>query len=459
MERRNFVKAAAIASAGPFPARVLGANDRVTVGQIGLGSRGYYETTITARNPGVDLAAVCDVFQPLAEMTKAKVGGHTQAYTDFRRILERKDIDAVFVSTPDHWHAPISILACQAGKDVYCEKPLSHTIEEGRRMVQAARKHNRIFQVGSQQRSAPHFAKCAELVQSGYIGQVSDVDCWIVSNEYPQGFGHVPDSAPPAGLDWDLYLGPAPRQPYNRNRYIWNWRWWWDYSGGNLTDWGAHHLDSIHQIMNVTAPLSAAASGSRMLKDNRDTPDTLLATFEYPGFTVRFVNSQVGLRMDRYAGTIFYGTTGTLFVDRKGYQVTPSKFSAIVRSDVDQVEDMLASRRREVTGEKKPRPSATPNPLFCEPIEVTGLSLDPEIQIVHVQKFLDAVKTRRRPFADVEVGHTSIVPCHLGNIAYRTGRTLRWDAAKEQIVGDAEAQRQLSKRYRAPWSLPSVSAL
>lgn len=453
MERRHFVKAA---SAGPFLGRVLGANDRITVGQIGLGARGYYETTITAHNAGVNLAAVCDVFQPLADMTKQKVGGSTEAYTDFRRVLERKDIDAVFVSTPDHWHAPISILACQAGKDVYCEKPLSHTVEEGRRMVQAARRYNRIFQVGSQQRSAPHFAKCAELVQSGYIGRVSDIDCWIVSNEYPTGFGDVPDSAPPAGLDWDLYLGPAPQQPYNRNRYIWNWRWWWAYSGGNMTDWGAHHIDSIHQIMNVTAPLRVSASGGRMIKDRRETPDTFFATFDYPGFTVRFTNSQVGLRMDRYAGTLIYGTKGTLFVDRKGYQVIPSKFSAIVRSDIDQVEDMLAARHRDVTGEKKPRTAGAPNPPLCEPIEVTGISLDPEIQIVHVQKFLDAVKSRQRPFADVEVGHTSIVPCHLANIAYRVGRTIQWEAASEQIKGDAEAARQLTKNYRAPWSLPAV---
>ncbi|MGJ5814170.1 Gfo/Idh/MocA family oxidoreductase [Paludibaculum fermentans] len=456
MERRDFVKAA---SAGPFLGNVLGANDRITIGQIGLGSRGYYETTITARNSGVDLAAVCDVFQPLAEMTKQKVGGKVEAYTDFRRVIERKDIDAVFVSTPDHWHAPISILACQAGKDVYCEKPLSHTVEEGRRMVQAARKHNRIFQVGSQQRSAPHFAKCAELVQGGYIGEVSDIDCWIVSNEYPQGFGHVPDSAVPAGLDWDLYLGPAPKAAYNRNRYIWNWRWFWDYSGGNMTDWGAHHIDSIHQIMNVTAPKSVAATGGRLLKDNRDTPDSFLATFEYPGFTVRFANSQVGMRMDRYAGTIFYGTKGTLFVDRKGYQVIPSKFSAIVRSDVDQVADMLASRKRELTGEKRPRGPAAATPPLCEPIEVTGLSLDPEIQIVHVQNFLDAVKSRKRPFADVEVGHTSIVPCHLANIAYRTRRTLHWNAKEEEILGDEEASRQLTKQYRAPWALPSPSAV
>jgi predicted dehydrogenase len=448
MQRRDFVRAAA---AGPFLGRALGANDRVTVGQIGLGARGYYEVTITSKNPGADLAAVCDVYRPLANLTRQKVGGNCEAYTDFRRILERKDIDAVFVSTPDHWHAPISILACQAGKDVYCEKPLSHTVEEGRRMVQAARKYNRVMQVGSQQRSAPHFAKCAELVQSGYIGEVSTIDCWIVSNEYPTGFGKVPDSAPPEGLDWDLYLGPAPKVPYNRNRYIWNFRWFWDYSGGNMTDWGAHHLDSIHQIMNVDAPLSACATGNCYIQDNRDTPDSFVAIFEYPRFSVRFLNSQVGYRMERYAGTLIYGTKGTLFVDRRGYEAMPSRFSAIVRSDLDQVQAMLDSRRGVAARQNAPPP--TP---YCEPIKVTGISLDPEVQIQHVQNFLDCVRSRQRPIADVEIGHRSIIPCHLGNISYRTGRKIRWDAATERIVGDPAASAFLSKQYRAPWSLPKA---
>ena len=226
---------------------------------------------------------------------------------------------------------------------------LAHDQRAGAGWCRRARKNNRVVAVGSQQRSAPHFAKCAELVQSGYLGDVSAIDCWIVSNEYPQGAGELANGEPPPGLDWDLYLGPAPKVPYNRNRYIWNFRWFWDYSGGNMTDWGAHHLDSIHQIMNVNAPKSAYAAGSLKLKDGRDTPDTLLATIDYGRFTVRFTNSQVGIRMDKYAGTLFYGTKGTLFVDRGGYEVMPSKFSAIVRSDIDQVQDMLASRRREVT--------------------------------------------------------------------------------------------------------------
>lgn len=171
---------------------------------------------------------------------------------------------------------------------------------------------------------------------------------------------------------------------------------------------------------------------------------------------MRFVNSQVGYRMDRYAGTLIYGTKDTLFVDRKGYEVIPSRFSAIVRSDLDQVEDMLASRRREVTGEPRPRGSGQPPRAYCEAVKVTGISLDPEIQIRHVENFLECVKSRRKPVADVEIGHRSIVPCHLGNVAYRVGRKLRWDAASERIVGDNEAAALLTKRYRAPWSLPKV---
>lgn len=457
MDRRHFIQTAATgAASGPFTGKILGANDRIVIGQIGLGSRGFYELTINAKNSGTELAAVCDVYQPFADMARQKIGDRAQAYTDFRRVLERKDVDAVFVSTPDHWHAPITILACQAGKDVYCEKPLSHTVEEGRKMVEAARKYKRVAQVGSQQRSAPHYAKCAELVQSGYIGQVSAIDCWIVSNEYPTGFGNVPDSEPPPGLDWNLYLGPAPKVPYNRNRFIWNYRWFWAYSGGNMTDWGAHHLDSIHQIMNVTAPRSVHSVGGRLLKDNRDTPDTQLATFEYPNFTVRFTNSQVGLKMDRYAGMAFYGTKGTLFVDRSSYRVVPSKFAAIVRSDVDQVQEMLESRKRDLAGAPRPSVRREPPPDLCEPINVTGISLDPQIQTVHVQNFLDCVKSRAKPTADVEIGHTSIIPCHLGNIAYKTGRTIKWDAQRERILDDPEASKLLTKEYRGPWRLPKV---
>ncbi|MCP5109298.1 MAG: Gfo/Idh/MocA family oxidoreductase, partial [bacterium] len=240
MKRRGFLNAgAAAAAAGPFLGNVLGANDRIVVGQIGCGGRGRYELSICKRNPQVRVAAVCDVYQPLVDKAKELAGGNVDGFQDFRRIIERDDIDAVFVSTPDHWHALATVMACQPGKDVYCEKPLSLTIDDGRQMVRAARKYNRIVQTGSQQRSAPHFQQAVELIQGGHLGKVHMVECWNWVNESPAGIGNPPDEDPPAGLDWDLDLGPALKRPYNRNRCIWNYRYFWDYSGGMMTDWGA----------------------------------------------------------------------------------------------------------------------------------------------------------------------------------------------------------------------------
>ena len=420
MDRRKFLSTAA--ATGPFLGRVLGANDRIVIGQIGLGSRGYYEVTINLKNPGVDIAAVCDVYRPLADLTKEKCGSRTEAYSDFRRVLDRKDIDAVFVSTPDHWHAPITLLACEAGKDVYCEKPVSHTVAEGRWMVEAARKHNRVVGVGSQQRSAPHFAKCAELVQSGYIGDVSAIDCWIVSNEYPQGEGMLADSAPPAGLDWDLYLGPASKVAYNRNRYIWNFRWYWDYSGGNMTDWGAHHLDSIHQIMNVKAPKSAYAVGTRKLKDDRDTPDTLLATIEYPTFTVRFTNSQVGVRMDKYAGTFIYGTKGALFVDRGGYEVY----------------DLKGNKTSEVKAGKE-----------ASSDDLVGRD---SMTDAHFANFIAGIRKGEKLNAPIWVGNVAVTMLQLSNIAWEVNRKLELDTKDGKIRNDAEAMKGWQREYEHGWA-------
>lgn len=456
MERRRFLQSSA--AGGPFLGNVLGSNDRIAIGQIGLGARGYYELSLCLKNPGVEVAAVCDVYEPLVRHAVKKAGPRAQGYSDFRRVLERKDIDAVFVSTPDHWHAPISILACQAGKDVYCEKPLTHRIAEGRRMVEAARKYKRVVQTGSQQRSAPHFAEVRRLVQSGYIGKVSFIECWNVSNQYPAGCGNPPDEAPPPGLDWDLYLGPAPLAPYNRNRFIWHYRWFWDYSGGMMTDWGAHHLDSMHQIMGVDAPIAVSASGGKFLvQDNRETPDVFRAVFEYPGFLVSYTNNIVNGHpiANRPYGMMFCGTLGTLIVDRQSYEVIPATQSG--SGDVG-LAALLESRQIEAGGRSAaPRGAAglKPAPL-CEPLSVKGISLDPQVQIAHIQNWLDCIRSRRTPVADWEIGRRSVDACHLGVIALRTGRKIRWDREAERIIGDGEAERMMTKEYRAPWRLPKV---
>ena len=450
MERREFLKG----SAALAPGRVLGANDRIVVGQIGCGARGLYEVEVCLRTPGVEIAAVADVFEPVVAKTVEKIGGAAKGYSDFRRILDRKDIDAVFVSTPDHWHAIATILACQAGKDVYCEKPLSHTIQEGRRMVEAARNYRRVVQTGSQQRSAPHFRKIVELIQGGHIGKVMFVECWNVGNEGPEGIGNPPDEDPLPGLDWDMYLGPAPKAPYNRNRFVWNYRWFWDYSGGMMTDWGAHHMDVVQWAMGVDAPLSAYATGGKFcLKDNRETPDTFTAVFEYPGFTATYSHRAVNARRleGRVYGMLFHGTLGTLVVDRSSYEVIPEMKIDRGMLHTDAVSELLASLR----GERLARPKPQPTPQ-CEPLKETNISIDPSSQEAHVRNFFECMRSRQKPVADVEIGHRSVTACHLGVIAYKVGHKVRWDAQQERIVGDAEAQRLLSKRYRAPRSLPAV---
>ena len=463
MQRRSFVKntACAAAASGPFLGSVLGANDRIVVGQIGCGARGLYELSICQRNPQIRIAAVCDVYQPLVDKARSRLDGNVDGCQDFRRIIERKDIDAVFVSTPDHWHAVAVIMACRAGKDVFCEKPLSLTIADGRKMVEAARKYNRVVQTGSQQRSAAHFRKVVELIRSGYVGKVTLVECWNYTNEAPIGIGNPPDEDPPPGLDWDMYLGPAPRRPYNRNRFIWNYRYFWDYSGGMMTDWGAHHMDIVHWAMGVDAPEAASASGGKyVLEDNRETPDTFQATFEYPGFIARYTSRKVnGLAPGRRYGILFHGTKGTLFVDRTGYQVVPENWPDNFAPDKDRVTDLVSGpagdppkprSERQQAARRRSQPKAKP---LCEPVRVSGIHMEPATQEVHLQKWLDAIRSRERPNADVEIGHRSVTACHLGVISYRTGRKVRWDREREVIPDDPEAQAMTSRRPRPPWSL------
>ncbi len=255
--RRDFNKALAgaavgmLASAGPFARTVLGANDRIGVGLIGAGGMGQYDLKDFLRTSQVDAIGIADPFVPNLDRALELTDGKAKGFKDFRAILDNKDIQAVIIATPDHWHAIPMIMACEAGKDVYVEKPLSHTLAEGRKMVQAAAKHNRVVQVGTQQRSGEHFQKAVELVRSGKIGKVTLAKTWIHSNSWPEGMGNPPDGDPPSWLDWDLWLGPAPYHAYNRNRCIGSFRSFWDYSGGTLTDWGVHLLDIVHWAMGV----------------------------------------------------------------------------------------------------------------------------------------------------------------------------------------------------------------
>jgi len=452
MKRRQFIKrvvqTGAVVSAAALSAEhVLGANERVRVGLIGCGGRGMFDAKLMRDVPNVEFAAVCDLYPPHLARAKEWAGTSAKEHKDFRRLLEQEDIDAVLVAAPDHWHAIPAVLACQAGKDVYVEKPLAHNIQEGRTMVEAARRHNRVVQMGAQQRSAPHYAEVARIIQSGELGRVHFVRIWNYTNMFPNGIGRAPDSDPPEGVDWDMYLGPAPYVRFNRNRFIGTYRWFWDYGGGLVTDFGIHRFDSMHQIMKVDAPLSVSASGGRYgLTDGAETPDVVQVTYEYPGFILSYeacmLNShgaggrtpgkkyyQARGANDRPHGEAYYGTNGTLIADRFGFEIYPELQVASGPGAVGRGEPAEGFRmqRKEMSAE-----------------DATAL---------HVKNFVECVRSRKQPAADVEIGHRSTIVAHLGNIAYRTGHKIRWDAAKAQIIDDSEAARLLARQARKPWDL------
>lgn len=428
MDRRSFLTSAAL-SASSYQ-RVLGANERVRVGLIGCGGRGRYVGKFMAEAPNTQFVATADVYLPNAHAARDWAGGDAKAFQDFRKLLELKDVDAVLIATPDHWHAIPTVLACQAGKDVYVEKPLAHNIHEGRAMVEAARRHNRLVVIGTQQRSATHFPEIARIIQSGQLGEVRFVRIWNYVNMAPNGVSAEPDTAPPEGLDWDFYLGPAPKVPYNRKRHLATYRWFSDYSGGYITDYGTHRFDTMHQIMGVDAPLSVSATGGRFsVKDAGDVPDVMQVTYDYPGFVlsyeaIRMSGHGVGGRtpgmryynskgeFDRPHGHAYYGTNGALFCDRIGYEIYPDN-------------DRIIRKTHNTT-------------------DATSL---------HARHFIDCVRSRQRAPADVEVGHRSTIVAHLGNIAYRTGKKLKWDRAREDFVDAPEATALLRRKAREPWTL------
>ena len=406
--------------------RRAGANDTISMGFIGVGGRGRNQLKVFLKHPDVRVAVVCDVNQRNGEGARKLTDGKADLVADYRRVLERKDIDAVAILTPDHWHAIPTIEACKAGKDVYVEKPMTLCIAEGRRMVQAAHKYQRVVQVGTQQASGLHYHQAAEFVQSGKLGKISYVEAWNVGNRFP-GWGHPPDEDPPPYLDWDFWLGPRPKVPYNSFRGSPGFRHFWDYSGGYLTDWGTHHMESVQRIMNVTAPKSVCASGGKwVIDDISELPDTLSVLWEYEGWTLEYRNRQANaFNLDGGSGygIRFHGKDGTLYIDRRGFEVFP---------EGDRIEPLTV-------GEPKKDNFL---PRFLDTL--------------HTRNFLDCVKSREKPVADVEIGQRATSVSHLGNIAYRIGRKIFWDAEKEEIIGDAQANRLVSREYRAPYKLPEV---
>lgn len=425
-------------------ARILGANERVRLGFIGLGNRGDQVLSAFLEHSDCEVAGLCDIWGPYLDFAASKAGASVQQTNDYRALLDRKDIDAVVICTPDHWHALQSIHACQAGKDVYVEKPLSLTVVEGRRMVEATRKHDRIVQVGIQRLSSALGKEVADVVQSGAIGKVTAVRAFHIQNEWPEGIGRPDDGEPPPGFDWDAWQGPAPERPYNVNRTFYRFRWFYDYSGGQLTNFGVHYLSSIHWALGVQAPLSVVAMGGKFADyDNREVPDTLEVLWHYPGDTlVSFsqFNASAAPASARACEVEFRGTKGTLYLDLGGYEVvpeviTPHEFPARTPVDRGLERGYRAGAKALIEGRK-----------------VKGQIRDAD----HARNFLDCVKSRQTPSCDVEFGQRATSAALIARVALQTRTYLEWDAENERFTNAEEANRLLMPAYRAPYELPKV---
>jgi predicted dehydrogenase len=424
INRRSFIGAigvmagsTAIGHTAPSP------NEQVGIAVLGCG-RGSSLASWFSRLPDSRVVAICDPDQNRARALCAKVedisGNRPEAIVDFRHLLDRKDIDALAVATPDHWHAPITIHACLAGKDVYVEKPVSHNVREGRLAVEAARKHGRIVQHGTQLRAAPHYRKAWQLLRDGVIGKVMMVKA--INN---QRRGRLPlreNSPVPAGVNYDLWLGPAPKQPFNRNRFHSGWHWHWDYGTGDVGNDGVHQIDLGRWAMDLKAPRAVSCSGAKLGSrgDAQETPDTMVLTWEYDDLLYVYEQRDfTPYRMQAHRldnDNIIYGETGFMMIDRDGYRVF-------------------------YKGERGPSFQKT---WADSP--------------AHYQNFVDCIKSRKQTdlIADVEEGHRSALLCHLANISYRTGRRLEFDPKTETFTSDAEANQLLGREYRSGYELPKI---
>jgi predicted dehydrogenase len=425
LNRRQFLGSSAKNAAGVAAGMVSLAgtvaqaapSERVSLGVIGVRGRGKTLAGQLAALGDVDVSVLCDVDRNVvpasSEVVEKQQGFAPRVEQDFRRVLDDPSIDAVVIATPDHWHAVMTLLACQAGKDVYVEKPVSHNIHEGQQMLAAARKYERVVQTGLQQRSGSHFQSAVEFVRSGKLGQVKLAKAWTVHRRKSIGFKK--NTAVPTGVDYDLWLGPAAQQPFNPNRFHNNWHWFWDYGSGELGNWGVHMLDVARWGLAVGLPDRISAGGGKLVfNDDQQTPDTQIVTYNYADTTIVWEHrlwSNRGIE-GRSAAAAFYGEQGTLIVDRGGWKVYDGKEA--VTADTS------------------------------------------EMQRTHCRNFIDSIKTRDTPTADIEAGQLSTALCHLGNIAYRLGREVSFDSEAMQFGSDDEANALLTREYRKPWTLPGI---
>ncbi|MAW94215.1 MAG: oxidoreductase [Rhizobiales bacterium] len=441
LPRRKFLQQTTLATAGlslpgsllANPISIFGANDRMNFAVIGCNGMGWSNMRAHLKLPNVTCVALADVDQRVLDRRSAEVkeltGKAPKVYTDYRKLLENKDIDAVIIGTPDHWHCLNMVDALQAGKHVYVEKPLANSIEECNVMLKAANASDQLVQVGQWQRSGQQYDEAIKYVQSGKLGQIRLVKCWAYQgwmNPVPE----KPNTTPPPGVDYAMWLGPAPERPFNENRFHFNFRWFWDYAGGLMTDWGVHELDIALFAMGAKAPKSILASGGKLAypDDASETPDTLQTVYEFDNYNLLWEHATGidGGPYGRTEGIAFIGNNGTLVVNRGGWEVIPEgeRKDGEWKTKIDRVE---------LT---RPEGNALEN---------------------HAKNFVTAIRNNDKGAlaCGVETGSVAAITAHMGNIAFKTGKKIYWDAASGSF-NDAEADALVSARYNNGWELPKV---
>lgn len=430
MTRRTFAKGTAALgaalSATSF-AQAKGANERIRLGFIGVGNRGSQLLDAFLVHDDMEVAVCCDVYEPYLERARQKVGRSIDTCVDYRRIIERDDIDAVVIGTPDHWHALQTVDACDAGMDVYVEKPLSITVVEGRRMVEAARRNQRVVQVGTHRRSSPLYQEAAALISSGKIGKVTVSRAYRLSNMFPDGIGKAKPSAPPDGLQWDLWLGPRPERPFQETIAPYKFRWWHLYSS-QMANWGVHYLDAIRWLTGELAPAAVCAMGGQFaVDDDRTIPDTLETNFQFTsGRLAIFGQYEASGNPALAAGEIeLRGTQGTAYIDARKMTVIPERGGQFQTNE--------------------PR---------MDPLELTeSVGNNAALTAAHARNFLDCIRSREKPNADIEIGHRSTTFSLIANISLAVQSRLEWDPEQERFTNNEAANQLLHYEYRAPWKL------
>jgi predicted dehydrogenase len=430
-DRRSFVKTALAAGAAVnLNPRAMGANERPTIALIGGRNRGR-QIIIPAAKAGAEVKTFCDLDEEILRKVGAEIataqGRAPEFVKEYRRVLDDKSIDGVMIATPDHWHVRMTLEALQTGKDVYIEKPLCQTIDEGKQMRDAARKYNRVVQVGTQRRSGESFRAAIDYVASGKLGKVCEVKAWIY--QVRKSIGRPPDGAPPPGIDYDAWLGPAPKRPFNENRFHYNWRFFWDYGNSELGNQGVHVLDvalwgiqALHKNIHVYPKRISATGGIYWLDDAKEVPDTQAVVYDYGDLMLHFELRSFASDHFMHQGdpkaagtdfyTAFYGTEGTLMAGNWGWKVFHMGGAV--------------------------EPSMKPVPE------------------THEQNWLECMKSRQRPNSDIEIGRLSTMLCHLGNVSYKLGRDVHFNGEKEDFGDDRQANALLTKEYRRPYEPPKV---